>query len=452
MLLDAPTQADESLLSGESRPVDKAIGDALVAGSLNLGAPVTMQVQRVGLDTRYERIVALMREAMSQRPAATRTADRLAGPFLWAVLALAGAAALAWQFIDPARAVWVAVSVLIVTCPCALSLATPAALLAAAGGLARRGVLLQRLDALETLASVKQVFLDKTGTITDARPAWRGAVPLAAMSAGQQAALVQLAAQLAAHSCHPLSRALGEAVPAGECPAWRAVREQAGAGLEGCDGQGRCWRLGSAHWLGMPHADAPAGAAHAFFGPPGEPLLRLEFDEALRQDAAAAVQRLQADGLQLTLLSGDAEDRVRMLAQRLGVVQAIGAAAPERKLAALREAQARGDRVAMVGDGVNDAPVLAQADVSFAMGHGALVARAHADAVVLSGSLADVAHAHRLAQRTVRVIRQNLGWAALYNAACVPLALAGMLPPWAAGLGMAASSLAVVLNALRLAR
>jgi Cu2+-exporting ATPase len=451
VLLDAPTQADESLLSGESRPVAKAAGQAVIAGSLNLGAPVTMKVLHVGLDTRYESIVALMREAMSQRPAATRVADRFAGPVLWAVLALAAAAAWAWQFIDPARSVWVAVSVLIVTCPCALSLATPAALLSAAGGLARRGVLLHRLDALETLAGVQQVFLDKTGTLTDARPAWRGSVPLVTMRPAQQAGLLQLAVQLASHSCHPLSAALCEAV-APQPQAWHAVREQAGAGLEGCDAQGRCWRLGSAAWLGLWAADAAGSVAHAYFGPPGQPLLRLEFDEALRPDAAAAVQDLQAGGLRLTLLSGDSEDRVRVLAQRLGVAQAEGGATPERKLAALRTAQAGGDRVAMVGDGVNDAPVLAQADVSFAMGHGALVARAHADAVVLSGSLAGVAQAHRLAHRTVRVIRQNLAWAALYNAACVPLALAGLLPPWAAGLGMAASSLFVVLNALRLAR
>ncbi|MEW6706112.1 MAG: cation-translocating P-type ATPase [Pseudomonadota bacterium] len=454
VLLDAATQADESLLSGESHPVAKAAGDALIAGSLNLGAPVTLRVERVGLDTRYEAIVALMREALSQRPAAVRAADRWAGPFLWAVLALAAAAALAWQAIDPQRSVWVAVSVLIVTCPCALSLATPAALLSAASGLARRGVLLRRLEALETLAQVKQVFLDKTGTLTETRPVWRGATPLVSMSAERQAELLEQAVRLAAHSRHPLSQALCEALPAVAQAAgtWQAVQEHAGAGLQAQDERGQPWRLGSAAWLGFSSGQGSASSLQVCFGPPGEPLLRLEFDESLRHDTAAAVQALQAQGLQLTLLSGDAEERVRLLAQRLGVGHAVGAATPERKLATLRAAQARGERVAMVGDGVNDAPVLAQADVSFAMGHGALVARAQADAVVLSSRIADVAHARQLAQRTVRVIRQNLAWAALYNAACVPLALAGLLPPWAAGLGMASSSLFVVLNALRLAR
>ena len=452
VLLDAPTQADESLLSGESRPVPKAPGEHVVAGSLNLGAPVTVRVERVGPDTRYEAIVALMRDAVSRRPQAVRAVDRWAGPFLWAVLLLAGAAALAWQAIDPARSVWVAVSVLIVTCPCALSLATPAALLGATAGLARRGVLLQRLEALEALAGVKQVFLDKTGTLTDARPAWCGATPLAPMGAAQQAALLQQAAELAAHSRHPLSQALCEAVPAAGAFEWKAVREQPGAGLEAQDAQGRLWRMGSAAWLGLAPAPQSGASPQAWFGPPGQPLLRLSFDESLRSDAAAAVQSLQAQGLALALLSGDDDERVRELAQRLGIASAVGAATPERKLAVLREAQARGARVAMVGDGVNDAPVLAQADVSFAMGHGALVARSHADAVVLSGRIGDVAQAHQLARRTVRVIRQNLAWSAFYNLACVPLALAGLLPPWAAGLGMAFSSLLVVLNALRLAR
>ena len=449
---DAATRVDESLLSGESHPAPKTVGDALVAGSLNLGAPVTMTVQRVGPDTRYEAIVALMRQALSQRPAATRLADRWAGPFLWGVLLLAAGAALAWQSIEPSRAVWVAVSVLIVTCPCALSLAAPSALLSAAGALARRGVLLKNLDALERLADVRHVMLDKTGTLTDTRPAWRGADALTPQAQFDKEALLRAAASLAAWSTHPLARTLVEVVPqaAADAARWRDVREQPGLGLEAVDAEGRRWRLGSARWLGVDGGDTPS--LQACFGPAGQPLLALHFDEALRADAAQAVQRLQADGVRVTLLSGDSAERVRRLARRLGLAHAVGEASPERKLQRLRELQAQGQPVAMVGDGVNDAPVLAQADVSFAMGHGALVARAHADAVVLSGRLGDVVDARRLAQRTQCVIRQNLAWAALYNLACVPLALAGALPPWAAGLGMALSSLLVVGNALRLSR
>ncbi|WP_395699971.1 heavy metal translocating P-type ATPase [Aquabacterium sp.] len=458
-LLQGETEADEALLSGESHPVAKRPGAALVAGSLNLGAPVVQRVERTGADTRYEQIVALMREAMSQRPAGARTADRIAGPFLWGVLLLAFGAAAVWLRIDPSRAVWVAVSVLIVTCPCALSLATPAALLSAASALARRGVLLRRIEALENLAVVQQLFVDKTGTLTASRPAWRGLVALQPMPAARQEALLRAAARLAAWSRHPLSQALCEAVPDDGTAAtpWHDVRETPGAGLEATDADGQRWRLGSAAWLGRTDgtgagADATADALQAWFGPVGQPLLSLQFDEALRPDAAAAMAALRQEGIALSLLSGDEPQRVDRLAQRLGIADAVAQATPERKLAALRAAQQQGRRVAMVGDGVNDAPVLAQADVSFAMGQGALVARAQADAVVLSNRLGDVAVARRLARRTVRVIRQNLAWAALYNLACVPLALAGYLPPWAAGLGMAASSAGVVLNAVRLAR
>ena len=390
--------------------------------------------------------------ALSQRPAATRVADRWAAPFLWAVLLLAAGAAFAWQAIDPSRAVWVAVSVLIVTCPCALSLAAPSALLSAAGALARRGVLLRNLDALETLAGVRHVVLDKTGTLTDTRPAWRGADALTPQAQFDKEALLRAAASLATWSTHPLARTLAEVVPetAADSARWSGVREEPGLGLEAFDAQGLRWRLGSARWLGIANVDTPS--LQACFGPAGQPKLALNFDEALRADAAQAVQRLQADGVRITLLSGDSAERVRRLARRLGLAQAVGGASPERKLQRLRELQAQGQRVAMVGDGVNDAPVLAQADVSFAMGHGALVARTHADAVILSGCLGAVVDARRLAQRTLRVIHQNLAWAALYNLACVPLALAGALPPWAAGLGMALSSLLVVSNALRLSR
>jgi Cu2+-exporting ATPase len=446
-ILEGTTSVDESLLSGESAPRVKRAGDAAVAGSLNCGAPVTLRVERLGADTRQEQIAALMREALSRRPAAMRVADRIAGPFLAAVLLLAFGAAAWWWSVEPARALWVAVSVLIVTCPCALSLAAPSALLAATSGLAKRGVLLRRIEALEALAEVRHVMLDKTGTVSDGTPVlagWRALEP----AAQDSATLADRAAALAASSTHPLSRALVAARPAAPACGWREVREVAGQGLEAQDGEGRRWRLGSPGWLG---ADAGIGAL--CFGPVGRPLLAFDFDdEGLRGDAAATVSALRDEGIAVSLLSGDALSRVGRLAQLLGIADAVAEATPERKLDALRRAQLDGTRVAMVGDGINDAPVLAQADVSFAMGDGAQIARSTADAVLLSGRLSDVVGAMALARRTRAVMRQNLAWAAAYNAACVPLALMGYLPPWAAGLGMAASSLLVVLNALRLSR
>ena len=456
-LLDGPTAVDEALLTGESTPVAKAGGDAVVAGSLNAGAPVRMVIERVGADTRYEAIVALMQQALTQRPALARIADRWATPFLWAVLLLAGGAAAAWSVIEPSRAVWVAVSVLIVTCPCALSLAAPSAMSAAAGALARRGVLIRRLDALEPLAQVRQLFVDKTGTLTEDRLQWRATHTLAPSDVDADT-LQRAAAALAAHSTHPLSRALVEATPQPAPRRWHDVSEHPGLGLEGVDDDGRRWRLGRPAWVGVDGDDGPPADAglQLAFGPRGRALVGFEFDERLRDDAAATLRELVADGVQVRLLSGDAPTRVERLATRLaarGVELPIQAAArPEDKLAAVRAAQAGGERVAMVGDGVNDAPVLAQADVSFAMGQGALVARATADAIVVGNRLASLAHARRLARRTMRVVRQNILWAALYNASCIPLALMGYLPPWAAGLGMALSSLLVVGNSMRLTR
>jgi P-type Cu2+ transporter len=453
------TRADEALLTGESRPVPKQPGDAAIAGSLNLGAPVTLRVERLGADTRYEAVVALMRSALTQRPALVRAADRVAVPFLWGVLLLAALAGGVWSFIDPARAVWVMVSVLIVTCPCALSLAAPSALLAAAGALARRGVLVQRLDALEALAGLQSLYFDKTGTLTEDRLELRS---VHLMPAGQHAgleapALLAQAGSLAAFSSHPLSRALAEhatrQAPAAVPLPWSGVTEQAGAGLQAFAPGGAAARLGARVWVEASQPALPGiTGAQVWFGDERGALACFEFDEALRPDAAATLAGLREAGLGLALLSGDTPERVQRVAERVGVADAQGAATPELKLARLATAQQAGLRVGMVGDGLNDAPVIARADVSFAMGEGAAITRSKADFILMSGRLSDVLFARRTARRAMLVVRQNLGWALAYNLTCVPLALFGLFPPWAAGLGMAASSLVVVFNAMRIAR
>ncbi len=446
-LLEAGTQVDEALLTGESRPVERVAGETVVGGTINVGVPATVRLSCVGEGTRYRQIVDLVQRALTERPAMLRTADRIAGPFVWGVLLLAAAAAAAWSVIDPSRALWVAVAVLIVTCPCALSLATPAALLSAAGALARRGVLVQRLDALETLARTDVACLDKTGTLTQDQ------LVLAHIDVPEDADRAHLlgqAASLAALSRHPLSRALAQALTASGAE-WQRVRELPGQGVEAVDAQGRTWRLGSPAFAGTTSdAERPVVVCACLDEP--HQRVHFEFDEALRPDTPAALQALREQGLQMHLLSGDTPASVQATARRLGLHDAQGGATPEDKLAVVARLQGEGHRVLMVGDGVNDGPVLARADVSFALAHGSALAQQRADFVVLGSRLAEVPATRALARRAVRVMRQNLTASLIYNASCVPLALAGLLPPWAAGAGMAASSLVVVFNALRLAR
>jgi Cu2+-exporting ATPase len=449
------TQVDEALLTGESRPRPRSAGDAVLAGSHNLTSPVHLRVERLGDDTRYAQVVALMDSAASEQPQVSVLADRLAGPFLWGVLVLALGSAAVWWWIDPARSVWVAVSVLIVTCPCALSLATPSALLAAAGTLARSGVLVQRLGALEALASVDLFVFDKTGTLTEQGLRWVG---LRCAAGWAETDALRHALPLAAASMHPLSRALVDAV-SHDAAALRDVREVVGQGVQGVDVDSRCWRWGSSRFAGLEDnafsANADDAHSMAWLSVDGRAVGCFSFEEALRDDARAALERLRADGVRIMLLSGDRRAAVWRVAGSAGLLPGDGVhgdASPEEKLRVVQAEQANGHRVAMVGDGMNDGPVLARADVSIAMGQGAPRARAQADITLMSGRIGDLVRARRLAVRTMRVVRQNLVWAAAYNMVCVPLAMAGLLPPWAAGLGMALSSLLVVLNAQRLRR
>ena len=446
-IVQGSTAVDESLLSGESRAAPRDAGDAVVAGSLNVGGAVDMIAERLGADTRAEAIAALMRAARTQRPALLAVADRWAAPFVWCVLALSLGAFLAWMRTDPDRAVEAAIAVLIVTCPCALSLAAPTALLAAASRMGRGGLLVRDIDAIARLARVRTLFVDKTGTLTTGEPACTRLRPL---GSARWLSLVQIggkAASLAAWSSHPLSRALHRHWTA-DATAWRDIEETAGRGIAARDEGGDLWRLGSSEWIGC----APVEGGDVVLARGDTPLAAFGFSESLRDDAASAVRRLRGDGVSLRLLSGDDPSRVREVASALDIDDARGGLSPEDKLAALTRAQDADECVAMIGDGINDAPVLARADVAIAMGAGAALARSQADAILLSNRLGDVADARALARRALCVVNQNLAWAAAYNATCVPLALSGHLPAWAAGLGMAASSLLVVLNSMRLSR
>ena len=450
-VLEGDSRVDEALLTGESEPLPRRAGDAVIAGSHNLAAALLVRVDRVGEDTRYAAIVALMERASVDKPRLARLADRIAAPFLLAVLAAAAAAAAAWWPSGPGHALGIAVAVLIVTCPCALSLATPAATLAAAGALARRGILVRRLEALEAAAGVDTVVFDKTGTLTRDR---MSVTQVRTRPGVQPQEASELAAALARRSLHPASRALAAASGPGS---WQAsgVQEIAGRGLQGTvsagDGQpARTLRLGSADLCGAPDNAGATAQAHLADGHGW--LASFDLDESLREDALPAVASLQQRGLDVQLLSGDRTRPVQRLAGRAGIASSRGGQSPEDKLAHVRSLQAEGRRVAMVGDGLNDGPVLASADLSFAMGQGTPLAQSRSDFVVLGGQLDAIPAVLALARRTRRIVRQNLAWAAGYNAVCVPLALVGWMPPWLAGLGMAASSLLVVANAARLSR
>ncbi len=450
--LGAGTLADEALLTGESRPVARGAGETVLAGSYNVGSAALVRIDKLGPDTRYAQIVALMEQASTDKPRLAVLADKVAKPFLVFVLLAALGAAAFWWRTDPAMALMAAVAVLVVTCPCALSLATPTAMLTTAGLLARHGVLVRRLQAIESLGDIDTIVFDKTGTLTDAAMQLKTVQTRAGISSRQA---LLWAASLAGHSLHPVSRAL--VLSAGDFSAleFANVKEVAGQGLEGALKDSNTdvigiLRLGSGSFCGVDASIAQKGRAYLCDSLGW--LATFEFEEVLRPDAVATVSALQARGLAVYLLSGDRQASAIQVAQQLCIKNVQGDCTPEAKLALTRALQAEGCKVLMVGDGLNDGPTLAAAHVSVAVGAAVPLAQAQSDFVIPGAQLLMLPAMLDQAKNTLKIVRQNLAWAAIYNAICVPLALAGFLPAWMAGLGMALSSLLVMANAARLSR
>ena len=458
-IVSGDTFADEALLTGESRPIARAAGSSVSAGTYNLSAAVKVRIDQIGQATRYAQIVALMERASVDKPRLALLADRVAKPFLWFVLLAASMAAAFWWDTDPARAVMAAVAVLIVTCPCALSLATPTAMLTSAGLLARQGVLVRRLQALESLAGIDTIIFDKTGTLTEARMGLRAVTTREGVTTGQA---LDLACALARLSLHPVSRALVAAAEAQALGAFLSgtpnitdVREFPGLGL-----QGRLEtalepvflgpiRLGSARFCNL--ESPPHDSLQVCLADDSGWVARFDLDEAIRPDAQEALALLHRAGVQVQMLSGDRTAAARRVADLLGIGEAQGDCTPHSKLEHLQQLQLQGRRVLMVGDGLNDGPVLASAYVSVAVGKAVPLAQAQSDFILPGGQLLMLPKMLAHARRTMRVVRQNLWWAAIYNVVCVPWALTGYLPAWLAGLGMALSSFLVIANASRLA-
>lgn len=440
VLLDQDADFEEALLTGESRPVRRRAGETVYAGTTCRERPARLRATATGHATRLSQLAELVDRAQSHRPPLARMADRLGRHFVVSLLVLAVCVYVGWRIYQPERAFEVTLALLVISCPCALSLSVPAVLAAAHGALARCGVLATRPEALDTLARATDMVFDKTGTLSDGRPA-RVAVDV--FNGLDADAATRIAAALEKDSGHPIAAAFADIDARATA---QGVVAHPGNGVEG-EVEGRRWRLGRADWAAAREDDGGLWLGDGMRG-----VARFILSERAREDAAAALDALRAQGLQLHLASGDSEGAVQRLAHALGIAAPLARQSPEDKLARVRRLQQEGRIVAMVGDGLNDAPVLAGADVSIAMGEGAPLAQQAADLVATGPSLLRIADAVRVARLARKLVKQNLAWSAGYNLLAVPLAAAGLVTPWIAALGMAVSSLVVTVNALRLAR
>ncbi len=455
ILVAGESTVDESLLTGESRPVSKAVGDELIAGSVNFESPMEIRVTRAADDTLLASTLRLMERARTAKPPAVRMADRIAARFVAAVLLLAVAVAVYWWQTAPDRWLAITISVLVITCPCALSLATPAALTAGISVLTRRGLIVTRSDALETLARVSRFVFDKTGTLT-AGILNVNRVEIHAELSVETA--LQIAAGLEQNIIHPIARSIRARATGAPAEA-QNQKVTPGRGVEGVI-DGRTYLLGSPNFIReriaddqrLETPDTRRQETMIWLASENRVLASIVLEDELRSDAPQVVSQLRSMDVKLAILSGDSAATTAELGQRFGIDDARGGLKPQDKLAAIRAMQARGERVALVGDGINDAPVLAGADVSFAMAGGPEAARASADLILIQDRLVNVAASLGIARRTRAVIAQNLAWALGYNLIAVPAAVAGMVQPWLAAVGMSLSSLIVVANSLRAGR
>ncbi len=449
IIIEGSSNIDESALTGEYLPVSKKPDDTVVGGTINVEHPIKVRITETGQNTRISAIIGLIERAQSEKPATAKVADTVARYFVLAVLLTSVTVASAWYFISPEDAFWITLSVLVVTCPCALSLATPTALTAATGTLRQQGLLITRGHVLEGLASATHVVFDKTGTLTEGNLSVRD---MQLLRDDFEADPYTIAAALEQPSEHPIAHAFR--------PFFRQeakdVRVHVNAGVEGHVEQQR-YRLGKASYAaelyqGTPPQTPELAVQWLLLADEQGPIAWFSVDDQVRQDAAELVQLLQHRGIHVAMLTGDESEAAPRVAAQLGITEVQRGMSPDQKLDYIKQLQSDGASVVMVGDGINDIPVLAGARTSIAMGSATDLAKTSADAVLISGELKRLALGILLARKTRLVIRENLSWSLLYNLVALPLAALGFIAPYMAAVGMSASSLIVVGNAMRLAR
>lgn len=453
-VIEGQSGVNESLVTGESMPVTKHIGDSVIGGSTNIESPLIIRVDKVGDDTVLASIHRLLDDAQTHKPEVARLADIIASRFVAVILLIATLVAIYWYNTEPEQWIAITIATLVVTCPCALSLATPTAITAASGQFARLGLLPLRSHALETLAKVSDFVFDKTGTLTEGNIKLINTLNLGGKNTQH---IIAIAAALESGSEHPIAKSIITA--AGETAVHAdKLSNTAGAGVSGTIDNER-WYLGNLDYIKQNCDDTATqtintdtNTAQVVLATKKQLHAVFELEDSVREEAAELISKLKQQGKTIHLITGDQSSVAKKIAATLGIDHVYANMRPEDKLKRVREIQQGGGVVAMAGDGINDAPVLAGADVSIAMGSGTQLAAASADMILISNHVLYLYTGYKVAQKTLHIIRQNLLWAIGYNVIAVPAAAMGYVEPWLAAIGMSASSLIVVLNALRLTR
>lgn len=449
IIVEGQASLNESMLTGEQLPLLKQRGEQVYAGTINTDAPLQIRVTHRIEESRIAQIMRLQDHALDDKPAIAQMADQLSRHFILVLLIIAAAVWTFWHFHQPDQAFWITLAVLVATCPCALSLATPTALTSATANLTRNGILLRRGHVLDVLTKANRIVMDKTGTLTTGEISLTGTTTLAEMDETQ---CLAIARAMEVQSEHPIARAFR--LPADSIavlPSAREITPVIGHGITALV-DGVRYRIGSARWLGLDPAQEHGRGLAIYLADEQQVLARFNLEDTLRSDARALIAAFKAAGLHTTVLTGDSSLQADEIARELGVDELVKGVSPDGKLAYLKAREAQGDISIMVGDGINDAPVLAGAHASFAMAGGTDLAKNSADAILLADDLSRLLEARVLAMRTRKIIIENFAWSIGYNLLVLPLAACGWLPPYLAAAGMSLSSLIVVTNSMRLNR